>query len=206
VLVAALLLALAAPVRLPPVDLCNGDAEFDRLRGQLERSIATQDFDELISLMSDDVRFSFGGGVGRESFRQRWVSAQQDRALLWKELGEAARLGCAKAVDGQGREYRAMPAMFVTGDGLDGFSTWVARPGAALRSSPRSTAAVRMRLPAWTVLEEVEHDGGSWIAARTPKGRRGYVSTADARSIIDYRIVFGRREGRWRITAFVAGD
>ena len=204
-LAAALLVALAAPVRLPPVDLCNGDAEFNRLRGQLERSIAKRNFDELISLMSDDVRISFGGGVGRESFRLRWASPQ-DRALLWKELGEAARLGCAKAMDGQGREYRAMPAMFVTSDGLDGFSTWVARPGAALRSGPRSTSAIRMRLPAWTVLDEVEHDGSPSIAARTPKGRRGYVSTAEARSIIDYRIVFGRRDGQWRITAFVAGD
>ena len=63
-----------------------------------------------------------------------------------------------------------------------------------------------MQLPAWTVLEEVGHDGGSWIEASTPKGRRGYVSTAQARSLLDYRLIFGRRDGRWQITAFVAGD
>ena len=174
--------------------------------GQLEKAAATRDVAGLIALMSDDVRFSFGSGVGREGFKQHWASAPQERLRLWEEVGEAIKLGCAKAVDGQGREYRAMPAIFVTGDGLDGFSTWVARPGAVLRAKPSAGAKAKMRLPAWTVLEEVEHDGGDWIVARTPKGSRGFVSTAQARSLLDYRIVFGRRDGRWRITAFVAGD
>ena len=202
----AIALAAAAPLRLPPVELCGGDAEFVQVREQLDKAVAARDVDGLIALMSEDVRSSFGGGVGREGFKQRWASAPQERTRLWDELGQAMQLGCAKAVDGQGREYRAMPAMFVTGDGLDGFSTWVARPGAVLRAKPSVGAKAKMRLPAWTVLEEVEHDGGDWIEARTPKGSRGFISTAQARSLLDYRIVFGRRDGRWRITAFVAGD
>jgi hypothetical protein len=75
-----------------------------------------------------------------------------------------------------------------------------------LRSKPDAKAAARMRLPAWTVLSEVEHDGGSWIAVRTPKGSNGFVSTEQVRSLIDYRIIFGQRDGHWQITAFVAGD
>ena len=96
--------------------------------------------------------------------------------------------------------------MFVTGDGLDGFSTWASLPGAVLRAKPDGKAAARMRLPSWTVLSEVEHDGGSWIEVRTPKGRSGYVSTEEVRSLLDYRLIFGRREAQWRITAFIAGD
>ena len=99
-----------------------------------------------------------------------------------------------------------MPAMFVTGDDHDGFSTWVALPGAVIRSMPKAGAPIRTRLRAWTVLEEVEHDGGEWIEVSTRKGPRGYVATSQARSLLDYRIVFGRRGGQWRITAFVAGD
>jgi hypothetical protein len=206
VFIAAFLLALAAPVRLRPVERCSGDAEFSQTRRQLERAVARRDVDGLISLMSDDVRFTFGAAGGREGFRALWAAAPQDRAALWKELGQAMQLGCAKAIDSQGREYRAMPAMFVTGGELDGFSSWVARPGATLRSKPNGRASVNMHLPAWTVLDDVEHDGGAWIEAHTPKGRRGYILIEQARSLIDYRIVFGRRDGRWRITAFVAGD
>ena len=202
----AFALAFAAPVSLPPVDKCRGDAEFSRLRAQLQKSVDKRDLDGLLSLMSDDVRVSFGGASGRERFSDYWTASEQDRELLWTELGSALRLGCAQAIDGEGKPYKAIPGMFVTGDGLDGFSTWVSLPGAVLRSKPDAQSQAKMRLPAWTVLGEVEHDGGSWIEVRTPKGRGGYVSTEQARSLLDYRIVFGKRDGQWRITAFVAGD
>ena len=202
----AFALAVAAPVNLPPVEQCRGDAEFTRLREQLQKAVAARDLDGLMSLMSEDVRVSFGGQSGRERFSDYWTASEQDQELLWAELGSALRLGCAQAVDGEGKPYRAIPAMFVTGDGLDGFSTWASLPGAVLRSKPDAKAVARMRLPAWTVLSEVEHDGGSWIEVRTPKGRDGFVSTEQVRSLIDYRIIFGQRDGRWQITAFVAGD
>ena len=205
-LVAALIFAAAAPARLPPVEQCISDPEFNRVRRQLERVVETHDFDGLLSLTSDDVRVSFGGRSGRESFSDYWTAASADRELLWEELRKALRLGCAQAKDCEGKPYRAIPAMFVTGDDLDGFETWVALPGAVLREKPSASAQAKMRLPAWTVLNEVDHDGGSWIKVSTPKGRSGYVSTALARSLLDYRIIFGRRDGQWRITAFVAGD
>ena len=204
-LIAALALAVAAPTRLPPVERCGGDPEFTAVRTRLGQVIQKQDTDGLLSLMAQNVRVTFGGRYGRGDFRQQW-GRSKDQRELWKELRRATKLGCATAIDGQGEEYRAMPAMFVTGDDLDGFETWVALPGAAMRSRPSLKAPVRMRLPAWTVLHEVNHDGGPWIEARTPRGRHGFVSTTQARSIIDYRIVFGRRGGRWLITAFVAGD
>jgi len=205
VLVAALVLAAAAPTRLPPVERCGGDAEFSAVRQKLDQAVAKQDFEGLLSLMSDDVRVTFGGRYGRESFRQYWAQSKE-HGELWSEFRKALRLGCATAVDGQGKEYRAIPAMFVTGDDLDGFSTWVGLPGAVMRARKNARAAATMRLPVWTVLDEVDHDGGAWIEARTPKGHHGFVSTAQARSIIDYRIVFGKRDERWKITAFVAGD
>jgi hypothetical protein len=205
VLIATLALAAAPPTSLPPVERCGGDPEFAAVRRQLEQAVAKQDIDALLALMSDNVRVTFGGRYGRESFRQHWAQSKE-RGEVWAEFRKALRLGCATAVDGQGKEYRAIPAMFVTGDDLDGFSTWVARPNAVMRSRPNARAAATMRLPAWTVLDEVDDNGGAWIEARTPKGRHGFVAKIQARSIIDYRIVFGRRDGEWKITAFVAGD
>jgi hypothetical protein len=206
VIVTALFLSVAAPLRLPPVEQCRGDAGFNRVRQKLEKVVDARDLDGLLSLMSADVRVTFGGRYGRGGFRQHWTLVPGARERLWRELDRALRLGCAEARDGKGVAYRAIPAMFVTGDDLDGFSTWVALPGAVLRARPTSRAKVTMRLPPWTVLDEVVQDGGSWIEARTPKGRRGYVRTTEARSLLDYRIIFGRRDGGWRITAFIAGD
>jgi hypothetical protein len=206
VILTALFLLVAAPVRLPPVEQCLKDPGFTRVREQLEKVVHARDLDGLLSLMSKDVRVTFGGRFGRDGFREHWTSVPDDRARLWRELERALRLGCAEARDGKGVAYRAIPAMFVTGDDLDGFSTWVALPRALLRARPTARAKITMRLPPWTVLDEVEHDGGSWIEARTPKDRRGFVRTSEARSLLDYRIIFGRRNGAWRITAFIAGD
>jgi hypothetical protein len=194
------------PHHLPPVEQCGGDAQFSLTRRQLEKAVAGRDLHGLVSLMANDVRISFGGGLGKEAFVQRWTATRNEQAQLWKELDRALRLGCVKAVGGSGHEYRAMPAMFVTGGDLDGFSTWVALPGSVARSHPRKSASVTAHLAAWTVLEDVEHDGGDWIEVRTRKGSRGFVSITQARSLLDYRITFGRRDGAWRITAFVAGD
>lgn len=205
-LATAFFLATATPIRLPPVEQCSDDRGFTQVRQKLEKSVAARDLDGLISLMSADVRVTFGGRYGREGFLQHWTSVPKERGRLWRELDRALRLGCAEAVSGEGTTYRAIPAMFITGDDLDGFSTWVALPGSVLRARPAPGAKAIMRLPPWTVLDDVEHDGGSWIQARTPKGRRGYVRTSEARSLLDYRIIFGRRDGEWRITAFVAGD
>lgn len=205
-LTVAIALATAAPVRLPPVDRCAGDASFSRVRLELQKAVTRRDMDGLLALMSDDVMVDFGGGSGRERFTDYWVLSADDRDLLWSELGAALRLGCAEAKDGAGNPYKAIPAMFVTGDDLDGFSTWVALPGAVLRTKPDAKSQAKMRLPAWTVLGAVEHGGSSWIKVRTPKGANGYVTNEQVRSLIDYRIIFEQREGQWRITAFVAGD
>ena len=148
----AFALALAAPISLPPVDRCRGDAQFSRVRAQLQKVVDKRDLDGLLSLMSDDVRVSFGGAFGRERFSDYWTASEQDRELLWSELGSALRLGCAQATDGEGKPYKVIPGMFVTGDDLDGFSTWVSLPGAILRSEPNVQSPAKMRLPAWTVL------------------------------------------------------
>jgi hypothetical protein len=160
----------------------------------------------LTALMSDDVHVSFGGRRGRQEFVAFWRQTPAEHGQLWRQLDTILTLGCASTRDGRGDEYRALPAMFVTSGALDGFTTWVALPGAVLRERPSTKARAVMRVPAWTVLGEVEYNGGDWIKVRTPRGRRGHVAVGLARSIIDYRLIVEQRAGRWRITAFLAGD
>ena len=202
----ALLLSASTPSRLPPVERCGGDPAFGKFRSELQASVARRDVEALFRLMADDVRVTFGGRSGKADFLDYWQRSPSQPHALWRELEEVLRLGCARAVDGQGGEYRAFPAMFVTGDDLDGFTTWVSRPGAVLRAKPSSGSRPLQRLPSWTVIEADDFDGGPWLAVRTPRGRSGFVARGAARSIIDYRLIAKRRGGRWMITAFIAGD
>ena len=209
-LLTALFLAAAAPVRLPPVEQCRDDRDFSRFRRELESSVAKRDLGRLTPLMAPGIRLSFGSAVSDPDFRLHRRSEAGGEGLwqnaLWDELEKVMRLGCATARDGAGNEYRAWPAMFITGDRFDGYETWVSLPGAVQRRLPRKGAPIVQRLPPWTVLHEIGDGTMPYIEVRTPKGRRGFVARSELRSLIDYRLVAQRRDGDWRITAFVAGD
>jgi hypothetical protein len=205
---AAMLLA-ATPSRLPPVDQCGGGAGFAGFRRQIESAVSRRDLEAMTSLMAPDVQLSFGGAVGFSKFRDHDRSGPGGDGMwqeLWAEMAKVLRLGCGTARDGSGKEYRAWPAMFVTGGDLDGYDTWVALPGAILRRRPTESAPVVQRLPPWTVLREVREATVPYTEVRTPKGRSGFIAKGQMRSLIDYRLVAEQREGRWMITAFVAGD
>ena len=198
---AAVALAVAAPATMPPVDQCRKDRTFVPVRRALETAVATRSMDRLLSLMADDVRVSFGGRYGKQQFQQYWESRPPLATELWAELDDALKLGCAVKGDA-----RVFPSMFGQADGLDGFETWIARPGARMRATPSLKGSIVARLN-WHVLQENgAWDGGAWIPVRLPGGRSGYVHQSAARSPIDYRLVLQKRGRGWRITAFVAGD
>jgi len=49
-------------------------------------------------------------------------------------------------------------------------------------------------------------DKHEWVRVKLAGGQLGYVAGGYIRSPLDYRIVFTKRQGRWLITALVAGD
>jgi hypothetical protein len=200
----------AAPARLPPIEQCGGDAAFDRFRRQLETAVARRDLHRINALMAPDIHLSFGSAVWAPKFRLHERSQPGGGGLwqnsLWDELAKVLRLGCGTARSGGVIQYRAWPAMFVTGAQLDGYETWVSLPGATQRRQPDPNAPILQRLPAWTVLHELQEAVSPYMKVSTPKGRTGFVERDQLRSLIDYRLIAERRRGRWLITAFVAGD
>jgi hypothetical protein len=193
-------LAIGA-ARLPPVDQCTGDSSFAHFRTELRLAVARKDGDALLELMDDSVLLTFGGRRGKSEFRNYWLANPAEIDKLWSELTEVLGLGCAVKA-----HSRVFPSMFVQADDLDGFETWIARPGARLRARPALSGRVLAKL-SWDVLTEAEPwDGGQWIAVRTSDGRSGHVHSSAVRSPIDYRLIVERRGADWRITYFVAGD
>ena len=55
-------------------------------------------------------------------------------------------------------------------------------------------------------VEATDDREAPWRAVRLAGGRRGFMSTQYLRSPVDYRAIFNETEGRWRLTAFIAGD
>lgn len=198
--------ASALPPRMPPTDSCAQDRSFVAFRTALMAAIARKDAAFILAAATDDIQFSFGDDPGRAGFARAWRLNRPATSALWRELGAALRLGCARDEAG---EFWA-PSMSLVGDedlGEDFYAAAVAvGPGAALHAGP-SDASLTIAPLRWTVLT-VQPDGehGLWAYVTLADGRQGYVRRALIRSFGDYRAVFAKRHGRWRLTAFVAGD
>ena len=196
-------LAVSSPARLPPVDRCRGDATFDQFRAALVDAVARKDAVALQALAASDIRANFGGDGGWKEFASAWSLDAPATSGLWKEIEKAMALGCAKTEAGG----RVFPGMFEDmGDEVDPFDLLVLRPGSALRATPEQTGIVTARLD-WTVTSVLANPApGRWVKVQVPRGPAGWVETHHTISPLDYRLVSEWREGRWRITAFVAGD
>lgn len=210
-LVAALALvapaaAAALPPRVPPTDSCARDRSFVAFRNALLAAIARRDAAFILAAATDDIQYSFGDNPGRAGFARAWGLSRPATSALWRELGAALRLGCARDEAG---EFWA-PSMSLVGDedlGEDFYASAVAvGPGAALHAGPSDTSRAIAPLR-WHVVTAQHDDGESaWVRVRLTDGREGYVRRALIRGFGDYRAVFAKRGGRWRMTAFVAGD
>lgn len=155
----------------------------------------------LLSVVADDVHASLGGHVGKQDFIELWGLKQPRTSKVWKELGDALRLGCSMRSG-----VATAPSMEDQIGDRDAFETRIALPGAVLRARPsdRSPAIARLE---WHVLTlRGTWDGGPWVRVRLDNGRSGYVRDALARSPIDYRAWFHKRGGRWVMAGFLAGD
>lgn len=201
----ALLAALALPAlaearTLPPRDECAADPDFARFRAELLDIVARHDATRLLAVVADDIRFTFGGGEGRASFAAQWSLADPDASGLWVELAKALASGCARDGETMSAPYifRRFP------DALDAFSAGVAGPAARLYQA-RSNEGDSVLIP-WEILDEVEWNAGTWARVRLSDGRAGFVETEHLLSPIGYRAIFERRDGRWRMTMFIAGD
>ena len=188
---------------LPPVDQCARNASFVHFREELGRIAWRRDTKAIMAVIDKKVQIDLGGGYGKRAFAEAWRLDRPQRSRLWNEIQTILRLGCT-ADNGTW----LMPSL---GDQLgadaDPLETYVAIvPGAALRSAPSDHAAAVTRLR-WDVLRLLEAvPDGRWLKVGLSDGRQGYVRQEQVRNPLDYRMVVERKNGAFRITAFLAGD
>ena len=193
----------AAVDRRPPVDQCARDRSFVAFRDDLRSAIRRRDRRHILSILAPDVGVSLGGARGEADFISQWHLDRPD-SLLWESLDAALALGCARLDNGE----LVAPALVAQLDDQEDSSSAVVaiRTGAPVRAQPDGASEAIATL-AWDVLRlrSIEVPEG-WYAVTLASGRDGFVRHADVRSPLDYRLYFRKQGGRWRITAFIAGD
>jgi hypothetical protein len=177
----------------------------------LKAAIEARDTDVLVALAANDVKLGFGGVDGADNLR---ASLSSNGAVLWEELDELATLGCA--ANGQGG--LTLPWSFTRDTGGDAFETMIVTGSEVfLHEEPDGTSA-RISAFNWDAVEVIEDQRAAqgdiqWTHVRLlpqpgddREAVQGYVRSDMLRSVIDYRLIASSRNGRWRITALLAGD
>jgi hypothetical protein len=208
------LLFLAAPVpaeelKLYPVDEAAEDPAFLAFRDDLLAAIRRRDLEAVVEASGDDIKLSFGGSYGRAAFRE-WL-VEDDAGLgrqgisYWVELERAIALGGLFV----GPESFCTPYTFCLDipdcDTCDPYETLIATSDRApVYGSPDRNSDVVATL-SYSVVRTLDH-GHPWQRIALPGGGTGYVTAPEFRSPIDYRARFEKRDGRWLMTLFIAGD
>ena len=195
------------PGAFAPRDECLTTPGARAFAATLRGAIVRRDARAMAALADDDVRLDFGGGAGKAELRARLSGP--DAPALWRELEDAAGLGCAMSEGAM-----VFPWLFAQDLGdVDPFDALLVT-GLAVplyrRANSRDAPIARLN---WQLVI-AQGDGLAGDAAKRPLRRisvigsplQGYVPTQRLRSPVDYRLVVSRKGQGWRISAFVAGD
>lgn len=216
VLTLALFYAVPAQERFVPfADEGVKDASFAAFRARLIAAVKERDVKYLVGVLDPEVTASFGGDEGVADFRRFWKVDKRD-SEFWDELLKVLLNGGYMS-ENAGVPLFAAPYTF-TGfpQDLDPFSySVVFGNSVALRDAPSLGGKVITRLDYNIVTVDPDKSvvtgrgdraKVAWAYIKTLGGKRGYVSGQYVRSPVDCRAIFEKRDGKWRLTAFVAGD
>jgi hypothetical protein len=162
--------------------------------------VARGDEAALLAAADPGIRTSFGGDDGLATFRAKLRDPQ---GTLWADLGAALALG------GRFQSPDSFAAPYV-------FAAWPSRLD-SFECAAVVGDRVRVRAsadPGSAVVGDVSYEIVQVLPAyqarvtqvRLANGRSGFIASSFVRSPVDYRAIFQKAGGRWRLRAFVAGD
>jgi hypothetical protein len=201
-LTAFLVASVAGADRLPPVDDSTSDPSFLAFKVRLLAALERRDVAALTRALDPKVRSSFGGNDSIAGFRQHWKLDLPSRSKVWEELATVLKLGATR----DETEFIAPYVFTHFPKTLDAYThAAVIRPAATLRKSPSSTATKVATLD-YSIVVLLGQPARGWREVRTTDGVTGWLPERDIRSPLDYRAFFEKRDGQWKLTAFIRGD
>lgn len=194
----------AIPAKLPPVDESKAVPAVAALRARLQQAVAKRDGKALAAMLAPDVLVNFGGESGPKAFVETWGLNAPATSDLWPLLTKMLKLGCAES-DGN-YVIPSLTMQFDPDEAEDLFDKFVVvSPGAKLRSGPDPASSPKATL-AWDVVKAVDQSNAKQTKVRLQDGREGWMSADDLYNPAYYRMILEKRDGKWMIAAFVAGD
>jgi len=204
---------LAAEAKLYPVDDGPKDSSFLEFRQKLTNAAKVRDLAFVLSVLEPTVVNSFGGSEGIEGFKEIWSPEKTD-TKLWETLLLILAMGGSYTPSEPEPQFWAPYVFSRWPSDFDSFEhAAILAEKVRVRSRPDPKAPVVATLSfdivkfadqSW--LPAAEAGQNAWVKIVTLAGVEGLVSSRYVRSPIDYRIGFVKKNGKWLIKVFVAGD
>ena len=188
--------------RVLPVDEAASRPDLLEYRFRLQRAVEQRDVDAVVAAADPGIRLGFDASGGTTALRKLFA----DRPESWEELRRVLALG------GSMSSSTSFAAPYVYSRWPEGFDSFecaaITGRNVRLRSAPRLDASI-VTMVSYAIVQQVNDavdEKNLWVRVRLGDGRTGYVWHAYVRSPVDHRALFNLIDGRWRMTAFVAGD
>lgn len=200
-----------------PVDEGKNDASFAAFRQKFIAAVKKRDVKFLIDALDRDVKGSFGGDSGIADFKRLWKLDRPEKSELWDELLTVLTNGGTflKEPAIKTKQFCAPYSFTVFPQDIDAFEySIIFGNNVNLRAEPNLKAEVITQLSYNVVKVDYENSVAGenkkgeygWLKIETLGGKKGFVSAEFVRSPIDYRACFEKKKGKWKMTAFLAGD
>ncbi len=194
-----------------PLDKGKTDKSLSIFRAKLIEAVKKHDKKYLLSVLDPNIKNSFGGDGGIKEFKEMW-EIDSSKSKLWDELLIVLSNGGAFFDE----ETFTAPYLFKSfPDDLDAFKHQVIfGKNVNLRARPDLSAKVIARLSYNVIKVDYknsikigeEEPNYMWLKIETLGEKKGFVSAEYVRSPIDYRAIFVKENGKWKMSAFIAGD
>lgn len=201
--------------KLLPVDEGKRDASFSAFREKTLEAAKKRDVKYILSIVDANIKNTFGDSNGIEEFKKMWEinSPQSD---FWDEFITVLEHGGAffKRKGAPKNQIFHAPYTFSHfPEDLDAFEHQaIFGSNVNLRSKPDASAPIVAGLSYNIVKVDYENsvkgkdDEYLWLKVETLGGKKGFVNAKYVRGAIHYRAIFEKRNGKWKLVIFVAGD
>ena len=191
----------AQPVRLLPVDQAATQPDFFTFRARLQAAIARRDEAAVIAAADPGIRTSFGDDDGVATLRAK---LRDPESTVWVDLATALALGGTF----QSPDSFVAPYVFAAWpERFDSFECGAVvgdRVRVRASTEPGSAVVATVSYEIVQVLPDQRDAPSTHVRLRS--GVTGFIATPFVRSPVDYRAIFQKTAGQWRLRAFVAGD
>ena len=165
-----------------------------------------RDVPHVLGILDRSIKNNFGGDGGIEEFKEVWKLQSSD-SELWEVLRFILTHGGAFSKDGT----FVAPYFFSSFPELPDDEMYrygaVIEDNVILRSRPDMNASGVATL-SLHVVKQLDEDNlpEGWIKVATTEGATGYIPRPLYRNIVEYRAIFEKKNGAWRMMMLLAGD